>query len=94
MADDTFLLNMAQLLIASLALTKMLFFNLKVLIFFLFLHKNICCGYSLKVPRPRLMSTHNICFRGEIKKYLDTHSYLVPQLEQAYRADIYTCLYI
>ena len=26
------------------------FFNPKVLIFFLFLHKNICCGYSLEVP--------------------------------------------
>ena len=27
------------------------FFNPKVLIFFLFVHKNICCGYSLEVPR-------------------------------------------
>ena len=27
------------------------------------LHKNICCGYSLEVS---LMSTHNICFYGEI----------------------------
>ena len=36
----------------------------KVLIFFLFLQENICC-------------THNICFCGEIRKYLpDTHSYL------------------
>ena len=26
------------------------FFIQKVLIFFLFLHKNICCGYSLEVP--------------------------------------------
>ena len=26
------------------------FFNPKVLIFFLCLHKNICCGYSLEVP--------------------------------------------
>ena len=26
------------------------FFNQKVLIFFLFLHKNICCGYSSEVP--------------------------------------------
>ena len=25
--------------------------NPKVLIFFLFLHENICCGYSLEVPR-------------------------------------------
>ena len=29
---------------------KMLLFNQKVLIFFLFLHENICCGYSLEVP--------------------------------------------
>ena len=26
------------------------FFNLKILIFFLFLHENICCGYSLEAP--------------------------------------------
>ena len=25
--------------------------NPKVLIFFLFLHENICCGYSLEAPR-------------------------------------------
>ena len=30
---------------------KMLFFHPKVLIFFLFFHKNICCGYSLEVPQ-------------------------------------------
>ena len=30
-------------------LDKMLF-NPKVLIFFLFLHENICCGYSLEAP--------------------------------------------
>ena len=29
----------------------MLFFNPKVLIFFLFHHENICCGYSLEAPR-------------------------------------------
>ena len=27
------------------------FFNIKVLIVFLFLHENICCRYSLEVPR-------------------------------------------
>ena len=27
------------------------FFSPKVLIIFLFLHENICCGYSLEVPR-------------------------------------------
>ena len=34
-----------------IALDKMLFFNLKVLIFFLFLQENICCGYSLEAPQ-------------------------------------------
>ena len=32
-------------------LHKMIFFNLKVFIFFLLLHENIRCGYSLEVPR-------------------------------------------
>ena len=32
----------------NIALDKLLFFNQKVMIFFLFLHKNICCGYSLE----------------------------------------------
>ena len=32
----------------GIALDKTLFFNPKVLIFFLFLRKNICCGYSLE----------------------------------------------
>ena len=30
---------------------KVLFSIQKVLIFFLFLHENICCGYSLEVPQ-------------------------------------------
>ena len=42
------------------------FFNPKVMQFFLFLHKNIYCGYSLEAPQ--LISTHNICFRGEVRK--------------------------
>ena len=33
------------------------------MISFLFLHENICCGYSLEAPR-------NICFRREIRKFL------------------------
>ena len=56
--------------------------------FFLFLHKNECCGYSLEAPHLKhlstktylvgthykhlskvlLMSTHSICFLGEIRK--------------------------
>ena len=29
---------------------KALFYSKKVLIFFLLLHKNVCCGYLLEVP--------------------------------------------
>ena len=39
------------------------------IIIFLFLHKNICCGYSLEGPRQGAFNEyHNICFNGEIKK--------------------------
>ena len=34
----------------SVAPDKVCFFNRKVLIFFLFLHKNMCCGYLLEAP--------------------------------------------
>ena len=38
-------------------------------VFFLFVHENICCGYSLKVPqRGTSNEYHNICFRGQIRK--------------------------
>ena len=39
-----------SLFVCNIALVKALFFNPKVLIFFLFLHENICYGYSLEVP--------------------------------------------
>ena len=45
---------------------------------------NICCGYSL-LEEVLLLSTHNICFREEIKKntcishfFLKNMPYLVP----------------
>ena len=39
------------------------------LIFFLFLHENIYCDYSLEAPRRGASNEyHNICFRGEIRK--------------------------
>ena len=39
------------------------------LIFFLFLHENIFCGYLLEAPwRGTSNEYHNICFCGEIKK--------------------------
>ena len=48
--------------------------------FFLFLHENICWGYTLELECPiqvLLMSTHNICFCGELRKLFDdTASYL------------------
>ena len=80
------LIVMAKLITSYIALVKDTFFNPKVLIFFLFLHENIYCGYSLEAPyqgasneypqhmfsgrltKALLMSTHNICFRGEIRK--------------------------
>ena len=42
-----------------------------MLISFLFLHENICCGYSLEAPRQGAFNEyHNICFHGEIRKIL------------------------
>ena len=38
-------------LYVSTGLDKMLFFNPKVLIFFLFLHENISCGYPSEATR-------------------------------------------
>ena len=58
-------------LINSIAIDMVLFSSGKVLISFLFLHENICFGYSLEAPRRGAsMSTHNICFHGEIRKIL------------------------
>ena len=38
----------------------------KNILFFLFLQKNIGCGYSLEVPHQRV--PHSLCFQGEIRK--------------------------
>ena len=48
------------------------FFKQKVMVFFLCLHKNVCCGFSLEAPLSEalLMSTHNICFHGETREIL------------------------
>ena len=51
--------------IESIATDRALFSSEKMLISFLFLHENKCCGYSLEAP-----GTHNISFRGEIRKVL------------------------
>ena len=55
------------------------FFNRKVLIFFLFLHENICCGYSLEVPQRGTSNEypqHMFSWRNKKKKY---HCCLVDQ---------------
>ena len=50
---------------------KVLFFIRKMLISFLFLQENICCGYSLEAPRRGASNEyHDICFRGKIRKIL------------------------
>ena len=39
-------------------------------LFFLFLLKNIDCGYSLEPPRQAVLtSTHNLCFEQKYEKY-------------------------
>ena len=55
----------------DIATDKELFFVRKMLIPFLFLNKNICCGYSLEVPCWGASTEyHNICFRrGASNKY-------------------------
>ena len=56
--------------ISCIAPDKVGFFNQKVLIFFLFLHKNICCEYSLEAPRRSTSNEyHKICFHGKTCGY-------------------------
>ena len=44
-------------------LQKPKFFREKILIFFIFLLKNIDCGYTLELPAEAVLtSTHNLCF--------------------------------
>ena len=41
------------------------------IVFFLFLHENVCCGYSLEAPQWGASNEyHNISFHGEIRKML------------------------
>ena len=57
-----------------IALDKVILFNQTVLIFFLFLYENICCGIHLKcLTEALLVSTHNICFHftSVLKKSMD-----------------------
>ena len=60
-------------LLFNVSIDKMLFFNPKVLIFFLFHKKNIYCGYSLEVPHPQYMfswSNMKIASTFQMKKLL------------------------
>ena len=55
------------------------FFTPKILIFFLFLHENICCGYSLEVLQwgsSNEYPQHIVLWRNRKKYEVDTHSYL------------------
>ena len=49
------------------------FLNRNITLFFLFLLKNIDCGYLLELPRfvieAILTSTHNLCFEWKYEKY-------------------------
>ena len=70
---------MEPLLIKIIAQDKALFFSLKVLIFFLFLHENICCRYSLEAPQKGASNEypqHMYSWRNMKKYNLDIPSYL------------------
>ena len=54
----------------NIGLDKIFFFNPKVLIFFLFLHKTYVVGtHKKRLIEALLMSIHNICYHGD-KKYI------------------------
>ena len=60
----------------GIALDKMRFSVQKVLIFFLFLHKNIYYGYSLEAPHQNTSNEYPQHVFMEKEEYLpDTHSY-------------------
>ena len=64
---------------------KASFFIRKMLISFLFLHENICCGYSLEAPhRGASNEYHNICFHGEIRKILCGYPLLSVAMDHAH----------
>ena len=69
--------NKEELFIAT---DKALFSSEKMLVSFLFLHENICCGYSLEAPRRGASNEypqHIFSLRNKKDKYyVDTPSYL------------------
>ena len=55
----------------------MLFWAEKYLYFFLFLHKNMCCGYSLEESQwDTFKEYQNVCFCGEIRIVLYGYFFL------------------
>ena len=74
-----------------------LFFFCLFLIFILFLHKNIHCGYSLEAPhRGTSNEYNNIYFYGEIRKILAEWPLLfgaIAVTDQAMKNEIYGSYY-
>ena len=80
LAYDCTVLHCTEPLIV-IALDKMFFFNKKILKFFLFLLKNICCGYSLKAPGRGASNEYpQHVFSWRNKK----NTYLIPTLIKTY----------
>ena len=62
------------------------------ILFFLFFHENICCGYSLEVPRCGASNEyHNIRFCGEIRKISTLFVQKIGALSRAMRNTLVTC---
>ena len=56
--------------------------------YFLFLHQNICCRYSLEAPHSDTPNEyHNICFSGEIRKILCGYPFLSGAMMDPYKFD-------
>ena len=70
---------MGNIIIIPLDKMLLFFVPLKVLIFFLILHKSICCGYSLEATWRGTSNDspqHMFLWRNKKKCLPDTHSYL------------------
>ena len=76
-------------LIKVIVLDKKFFvFNPNVLIFFLFLHKNLCYGYSLETPRQGAQLWTKICeirqnFKGDLTKFCEIFINIILQPSQS-----------
>ena len=70
--------NILWIQIRFFVVVVVVFFNRKVLILSSFLHKSICCGYSLDAPRRGTSNElDNMFLRRKKEKYsVDSHFYL------------------